>query len=100
MAERKETYIGNSKLKGSPEDKYKFILGKKVVKTDNIADGAITTDKIADGSITLAKMKNSEFPYKEYTDMKVAEEAAVRLQEDTKLSDRIVYTENKYEPNN
>lgn len=43
----KEKYIGQSKLLGNPEKPMRFKLGKGVVKTDNIADAAITPEKLS-----------------------------------------------------
>ena len=56
MAERKETYIGNSKLKDSPEKSLKVVLGEQVVKTKNIADKAMTSEKIGDKAVAMPKM--------------------------------------------
>lgn len=51
MANNKETYIGNSKLKNSPEKPLKVILGEQIVKSKNIADGAVTKGKLGDESV-------------------------------------------------
>ena len=52
----KEKYIGQSKLLGNPEKPMRFKLGKGVVKTDNIADEAVTTQKVGNYAITSSKI--------------------------------------------
>lgn len=52
----KEKNIGSSKIEGTPSKPLKFILGPKVVKPENLADGCFDTAKIPDGSITEEKL--------------------------------------------
>lgn len=43
----KNKFIGESPLKGTPKKPFKFKLGPGVVKTDHIADAAITPEKLS-----------------------------------------------------
>lgn len=56
MSENKEKYIGESKLNGTPNKKFKFKLGEKVVDTKHLKDNAVTTPKIADEAVTNPKI--------------------------------------------
>lgn len=58
MADNKETHIGNSKLKNSPEKQLKVVLGEQVVKSKNIADGAVTKGKLGNKSVEVKNLDN------------------------------------------
>lgn len=56
MSELKEKYIGESKMKDTPNKKLHIKLGDKVVTTEKIADKAVTKDKMADKSVGLPEL--------------------------------------------